>query len=488
MTARILQFFILVSAILPAIVRPGSATWSAGWTDWEPYQMEIRQDNVQGVSGLDVVILREILRRMDLRSEWARMDWSDQLDAIRDGRLHVISGAFHTREREAYAHVSHPYRFEETVLIHRRGERRQLDFSTKNDLRVLLADGRLRLGRISGYAYADPALTDLLSEPALQESQIFYRNEREALYALLSGEVDLVPADRLIFQTLAWREGQQTRIAEHPALRVSASIHFLLSRKLTDEADLERFNAVLESMRKEGSLGQVQREYLHPLLLSITVSSRWFFALEIIGVIAFSISGFLLARRERYSFNAGVLFSILPALGGGIVRDLLLQRVPIAMIRTPAYLLTVLITVSLGHFLLRVLKGGTERGGKLAERIILIADALGLASFTVAAVVVAVEMRVEPLWLWGPLMSVITATGGGIVRDTIRSDGRMAVLTTDFYAEVALIWGVLISLALGWQADQLDLNRVVWIVGISTVGGFLTRMAAIHWKWKPPQS
>jgi hypothetical protein len=68
--------------------------------------------------------------------------------------------------------------------------------------------------------------------------------------------------------------------------------------------------------------------------------------------------------------------------------------------------------------------------------------------FSVIGVIVAVESGASPLWLWGPLLAMLTGAGGGIMRDVIRADSNMPSLKGEFYAEVALIWGFLFSLFL----------------------------------------
>jgi polar amino acid transport system substrate-binding protein len=481
---------LVLSELVPGHAAFGADTaWSIGWHDWEPYQMEQNVHGQQVVRGLDVEILRELSRRLEVKPDFVRLDWNRQQEGVRDGSVHVMSGVFETAARKEYARFSQAYRDEENAMLMRRSESSRFDFTTVAALRERMVTQSVRVGRIIAYVYADPELTALLNDPALQGQVVTYLNEREALKGLWGDEVDLVPADRLVAQTIAWREGFQSELEEHESFRAKAPIHFMLSKAVTSEEDLNQFNAALDAMRMEGSLKRIQREYLHPLLLSITISHPWYFSLELIGVVAFSISGYLLARRERYTLVAGLLFASLPAMGGGILRDFLLQRSPIGILRTPAYFMVVLITVATGVLLLRLLKNRIPGGERVAGNLILWGDALGLAAFTVTGVVVAVEMRADPLWLWGPVMAVVTATAGGIVRDTIRSDGRMAMLTQDFYAEIAVFWGTLLSLLLFLIDDsRLSLGLMQVLVIGTVLGGFLTRLAAIHWNWKPPRA
>lgn len=108
-----------------------------------------------------------------------------------------------------------------------------------------------------------------------------------------------------------------------------------------------------------------------------------------------------------------------------------------------------------------------------------ISDAVGIAAFTVTGVAVAVSQRAEPLWLWAPLLATLTAAGGGILRDIVRQSGDIAALRTQFYAEVPLLWGLLLGLHLSWQTSPLDPDRFVWAVVVTLVGAFLTRLAVV---------
>lgn len=104
------------------------------------------------------------------------------------------------------------------------------------------------------------------------------------------------------------------------------------------------------------------------------------------------------------------MLAALPACGGGILRDLVLGRAPVGFARTPLYLALILATVGLGYLVFLLIDCLPEptkhsRRARLARHTALaieVFDALGLASFIVTGVVVAVEMEKSPLYLWGP--------------------------------------------------------------------------------------
>jgi polar amino acid transport system substrate-binding protein len=115
-------------------------------------------------------------------------------------------------------------------------------------------------------------------------------------------------------------------------------------------------------------------------------------------------------------------------------------------------------------------------------------DAVGLAAFTVIGAIVAVDANVQPLWLWGPLFAALTGAGGGILRDVIRADVDNPGLKGSFYAEVALIWGLVFSLLLNWYSgfEQYYTEHITAMVIFVFLGALGTRMFVFHHKIRSP--
>ena len=267
---------------------------------------------------------------------------------------------------------------------------------------------------------------------------------------------------------------------------------------------MEAFNRSLDQLKQNGEYGRIIREYLFPVLLAVTVGQRWFFTIDILGTIAFAISGILLARQGHYSLFGAFVLASLPAVGGGIMRDLVVNRETLGVFASPAYLGAVILTVLTGYLGFNLAEktglvarndgiSGNDADDWFVRKIgvnaaIAFFDALGLAAFTIIGVVVAVESRSNPLWLWGPLLAALTGAGGGIIRDAIRADANNPFLKGTFYAEVALIWGLVLSLFLTWYANFLDYKpaEISLAVVVTLIGGLLTRMAVFYFKVKSP--
>jgi polar amino acid transport system substrate-binding protein len=193
------------------------------------------------------------------------------------------------------------------------------------------------------------------------------------------------------------------------------------------------------------------------------------------------------AATGQYSLFGALILATLPALGGGIVRDLLLQREPIGVVRNPEGLLIVFGTVLAGMVVIRAmslvraalladyLKSHTRVGEGLVELF----DALGLAAFTVVGVVVVLDTQARPLWLWCPIAAAITSSFGGIMRDFFRHDRVGASLRGAFYPEIAAIWGLAFAIFLQWEGERLQPDEVRWGVIVTILAVFLTRGVAI---------
>jgi polar amino acid transport system substrate-binding protein len=315
---------------------------------------------------------------------------------------------------------------------------------------------------------------------------------------LLSRRIDGFIVDRLVGATLAWRYGWQAAVEEVSPPVYAEDIHLLFSKKTTTPELVEGFNRSLDELKRNGQYARIVREYLFPVLLEATVAQRWFFTIDIIGTIAFAISGILLARQGQYSLFGAFVLAALPAVGGGIIRDLVVNRETVGVLTNPAYLLAVIATVLIGYVGFKLTERKNPSGGSgdadwtvrknTLNAAIAFFDALGLAAFTVIGVVVAVESKSNPLWLWGPLLAALTGAGGGIVRDAIRGDANNPFLKGTFYAEVALIWGWILSVFLMWYANLLDYKptEISLAVAVTLLGALLTRMAVFQLRMKSP--
>lgn len=467
-----------------------------GWYLWDPYQFTEARGGAGVLTGLDVEITRAVARAAGFAVDYSYRPWRQHIAQLRAGEADIAAGATWTPDRAADMHYSRPYRQETNVLYLPRGDAGRYPF---DDVAGMLGTFRatgFRLGVIAGFAYADPAVNAYVADPDNAGNIVFAENDYENFRNLIDGRIDGFLADRLVAATSAWRGGWRDRVDEH-ALRFTVDIHFMFSKATVPLDTVRRFDEAIAELETSGEARRIVSNYVFPILLAQTLDSRWFTIFDIIGTVAFALSGVLIARRERYSLLGALVLAALPAVGGGAMRDLLVGREPLAVLATPLYLALVGATVLAGFVAIRALRL-VQRHGLVPARIealgrhrivrdlFEVSDAIGIAAFTVTGVAVAVGAGTEPLWIWGPLLAMVTAAGGGILRDLVRQAGGIASLKTELYAEVPLIWGLILSLYLVWQTPRLDPDQFVLAVIATMVGAFATRMAAVLLRLRSP--
>jgi polar amino acid transport system substrate-binding protein len=457
-----------------------------GWYPWDPYQYRNYRRGVPVLTGFDVEIERALARILGVEILLPETAWNDHLAALAAGTADIAAGATKSKARAAYAYFSKPYRSETDVLVLPRGAARRYPFRTIDEMLATFANQKFRLGVVAGFLYADDRINQFIADAAHKDLIVATGSDAQNLQNLLTGVTDGFLADRIAAATTAWRRHQGARIEEHP-LQFSTDIHFMLSRASQTPQMLARLDAAIDEMQRSGEFRRIANYYALPVLINQTLDSDWFRVLAVIGTIAFALSGVVLAYAGQYSLFAALILASLPAVGGGVVRDLLLQRDTLGIVRDPEALLIVFGTVLAGMVVIRVVSrvGATLRAkhlqprARLGSRLIEAFDAVGLAAFTVVGVVVALDTLARPLWLWGPIAAVLTGSFGGLMRDMFRHDRVVANLRGELYPEIAAVWGLAFALFLEWEGERLLIDEIRLGVIVTMLGVFLTRMVAI---------
>ncbi len=456
-----------------------------GWYSWDPYQYRDFRGGVPFLTGFDVEIERALARRMNVDIALPQVDWDQHLANLAAGKADIAAGATESEERSRFAYFSKPYRTETDVLIVPRGASGRYPFRTIEAMLAMFAERKFRLGVVAGFVYADPRVDAFIADPANSDHIFAVATDADNLRNLLAGRIDGYLADRIAATTTAWRRGVGYRIEQHP-LQFSTDIHFMLSRATQTPQMLARLNNAIDELQASGELRRIADFYAVPALINQTLDSRWFRVMAFVGTVAFALSGVVLAYGGGYSLFAALILAALPAVGGGVVRDLILQRNPIAMVRNPESLLIVIGTVLTGLAAIRVLSAlEPKRLAFLKSRVdfgtllIEVFDAAGLAAFTVVGVVAVLDSSAQPLWLWGPIAAVITGSFGGLMRDLFRHDRMVANLRGELYPEIAGVWGFILAIFLEWEGERLQPDEIRIGVIVTILGAFLTRLIAI---------
>ena len=187
------------------------------------------------------------------------------------------------------------------------------------------------------------------------------------------------------------------------------------------------------------------------------------YALDLFGTAVFAASGALAAGRKHMDLFGVLVVAGVTAVGGGTVRDLLLDRHPVFWIDDPTYL-----AVIAGAALLTFLY--TKRFDP-PRNALLVADALGLSVFTIIGAQVAVAAGVHPAVV--VLMGMTTGTVGGVIRDVLCNDVPL-ILQQEIYATASLGGGTAYVLIDPWLVPPAQLLLASIVV-------FLARGAGLWW-------
>lgn len=201
----------------------------------------------------------------------------------------------------------------------------------------------------------------------------------------------------------------------------------------------------------------------------------FFLCLEILGTIAFAISGAIKGVRNKMDVFGVCVLGLITAVGGGIIRDLILGNTPPITFIKPRYALIAIIT-SIIIFLpfVRKFLVHHKRGYDLC---LLISDTLGLATFSVIGVQVAYAGFSSNMFLL-IFVGVITGVGGGVLRDMM-SKNIPDIFVKHFYASASIL-GVILTCVL-WKPLGETLAMIIGFVVIVTL-----RFLAARYHWNLP--
>ena len=192
---------------------------------------------------------------------------------------------------------------------------------------------------------------------------------------------------------------------------------------------------------------------------------------DIIGIISFALSGFLIAVHCKLDILGVFISAFLTAFGGGMTRDVLADRTPYVF--TSNLPLSLVIATVLIAMLFKLHKI-TNLEGKWA---FVISDAIGLSSLAITGAIIAIESGFN--FLSAVMLAFITAVGGGTIRDVLIN--RMPfILVSEFYATVALIIGSVVYILDAFELRNLFSLIIVFIFGVAL------RVLAYYKKWHLP--
>lgn len=201
------------------------------------------------------------------------------------------------------------------------------------------------------------------------------------------------------------------------------------------------------------------------------------FILEMIGTVAFASSGAMMAIEKKMDIFGVNVLGATTAVGGGIMRDVILGLAPPTAFSKPVYVLISVITSTL-LFAVAYIRPDTMRSrikSEYYDRLMFWCDTAGLGIFTVVGIQTASGVMQENNSFFFVFIGVLTGVGGGVLRDIMAGETPY-ILVKHIYACAAIAGGIVCVVsraALGGAAGI--------VLGLAAT--VVLRVLAAHFRW-----
>ena len=210
----------------------------------------------------------------------------------------------------------------------------------------------------------------------------------------------------------------------------------------------------------------------------MTAMEQLFLILELVGTLAFAASGAITGLKKNMDVFGVCILGLTTAVGGGVIRDLLLGITPPGTFQDPIYAVVALLT-SLVLFLPRI-RRLLMWDQHLYDLVLLIMDSAGLGIFTVAGIRIAYQHAARPTLFLLVFVGVVTGVGGGLLRDMMAGDPPY-IFVKHVYASASLA-GALACVVLWPLAGEM----AAMLCGSALV--VAVRILSAHFRWNLPHA
>jgi uncharacterized membrane protein YeiH len=194
-----------------------------------------------------------------------------------------------------------------------------------------------------------------------------------------------------------------------------------------------------------------------------------FHLLDVIGTMAFAISGVLTALNKKLDPFGVFIIAFVTAVGGGTLRDVLIGRTPVGWMQD----LTYVYMISLGFFLALIFRKKLDR----LRKSLFLFDTIGLGVFTLIGLEKGIEIGLHPIICIA--LGTMTACFGGVIRDILCNEIPI-IFRREIYATICIIGGMVF-----FSLKYFNLNNDVLYLATSLV--IITiRLMAVKFKWYLP--
>jgi uncharacterized membrane protein YeiH len=200
--------------------------------------------------------------------------------------------------------------------------------------------------------------------------------------------------------------------------------------------------------------------------------------LEIIGTVAFAVSGAMTGLKKKMDIFGVAILGLTTAVGGGVIRDVILGVTPPVTFQNPLY--AVIATGTAIIAFIPFVHRWMMRNTRIYEKILILMDALGLGIFTAVGIRAAYELSEDFNKFLLIFVGVVTGVGGGIMRD-ILAGNTPYIFVKHIYA-VASIIGAVVCVILWTSAGSI----YAMLAGMTVI--VVIRLLSFRFKWNLPRA
>ena len=202
------------------------------------------------------------------------------------------------------------------------------------------------------------------------------------------------------------------------------------------------------------------------------------FILELIGTVAFAASGALVGSEQKMDIFGVSVLGVITAVGGGMIRDVILGIIPPGVFQNPVYAAVAVITSILVFFLLYFKRELLEENVAY-DKVMLIMDSVGLGIFTVVGVNTGIRQGFADNTFLLVFVGTITGVGGGLLRDMM-AEVPPYIFVKHIYAGASIVGAIVCVHTYRWFGVVASL-----VFGSAAV--ILVRHLAAHYRWNLPK-
>lgn len=202
------------------------------------------------------------------------------------------------------------------------------------------------------------------------------------------------------------------------------------------------------------------------------------FIMELIGTVAFAVSGAITGMEKKMDIFGVAILGLTTAVGGGIIRDMLIGNTPPQTFQDPVYAVISIVTAIIVFYLAGRRKNGMNP--HLWDVLLLVMDTLGLGIFTVVGISTARQAVPESGQFLLIFVGVITGVGGGVLRDMMA--GNMPYIFVKHIYACASLAGAVVC-ACGWEYMGMKNAMITGMVIVVVI-----RFLAAYYRWNLPKA